>query len=118
MTRRTPRSTRTDTLFPYTTLFRSHRDDRRLAILVDDDAQAIVEREGFVRNVDRFDQVGGRRGRRSLCLGERGSGGDERGRQGKGDGETTETDHELPQIKARRRTPAQNRVPGGTVSMV
>src|SRR3546814_18930333 len=25
-TRRPPRSTRTDTLFPYTTLFRSHRD--------------------------------------------------------------------------------------------
>src|SRR3546814_1206987 len=98
MIRRPPSSTRTDPLFPYTTLFRS--------------------REGFVRNVDRFDQVGGRRGRRSLCLGERGSGGDERGRQGKGDGETTETDHEIPQIKARRRTPAQNRVPGGTVSMV
>src|SRR3546814_1881617 len=32
MTRRPPRSTRTDTLFPYTTLFRSHRhvDDVRL----------------------------------------------------------------------------------------
>src|SRR3546814_16895540 len=30
--RRPPRSTRTDTLFPYTTLFRSlRRDDRRLA---------------------------------------------------------------------------------------
>src|SRR3546814_1569371 len=27
MIRRPPRSTRTDTLFPYTTLFRSHRDD-------------------------------------------------------------------------------------------
>src|SRR3546814_7670643 len=27
MIRRTPRSTRTDTLFPYTTLFRSHRMD-------------------------------------------------------------------------------------------
>src|SRR3546814_9320303 len=26
MIRRPPRSTRTDTLFPYTTLFRSHRD--------------------------------------------------------------------------------------------
>src|SRR3546814_9396937 len=26
MTRRPPRSTRTDTLFPYTTLFRSHED--------------------------------------------------------------------------------------------
>src|SRR3546814_17993622 len=29
MIRRPPRSTRTDTLFPYTTLFRSARDDRR-----------------------------------------------------------------------------------------
>src|SRR3546814_5690470 len=28
MIRRPPRSTRTDTLFPYTTLFRSHGDDR------------------------------------------------------------------------------------------
>src|SRR3546814_6788354 len=28
MIRRPPRSTRTDTLFPYTTLFRSHRDQR------------------------------------------------------------------------------------------
>src|SRR3546814_10757756 len=31
MIRRPPRSTRTDTLFPYTTLFRSHVDDARLA---------------------------------------------------------------------------------------
>src|SRR3546814_7790785 len=29
MIRRPPRSTRTDTLFPYTTLFRSHRPPRR-----------------------------------------------------------------------------------------
>src|SRR3546814_3605226 len=29
MIRRPPRSTRTDTLFPYTTLFRSHQDDVR-----------------------------------------------------------------------------------------
>src|SRR3546814_3579943 len=29
MIRRPPRSTRTDTLFPYTTLFRSFRDDNR-----------------------------------------------------------------------------------------
>src|SRR3546814_4978661 len=31
MIRRPPRSTRTDTLFPYTTLFRSPRDDERRA---------------------------------------------------------------------------------------
>src|SRR3546814_2119093 len=30
MIRRPPRSTRTDTLFPYTTLFRSHRSIHRL----------------------------------------------------------------------------------------
>src|SRR3546814_8159742 len=32
MIRRPPRSTRTDTLFPYTTLFRSERDCRRRSI--------------------------------------------------------------------------------------
>src|SRR3546814_10209736 len=31
MIRRPPRSTRTDTLFPYTTLFRSRRDAKRVA---------------------------------------------------------------------------------------
>src|SRR3546814_3717313 len=31
MIRRPPRSTRTDTLFPYTTLFRSHRTGRAMA---------------------------------------------------------------------------------------
>src|SRR3546814_3646117 len=31
MTRRPPGSTRTDTLFPYTTLFRSHRKARRIS---------------------------------------------------------------------------------------
>src|SRR3546814_20661738 len=33
MIRRPPRSTRTDTLFPYTTLFRSEQDSRQLAPL-------------------------------------------------------------------------------------
>src|SRR3546814_9450466 len=32
MIRRPPRSTRTDTLFPYTTLFRSDRDQQRSAV--------------------------------------------------------------------------------------
>src|SRR3546814_2793208 len=32
MIRRPPRSTRTDTLFPYTTLFRSHRAERVVAL--------------------------------------------------------------------------------------
>src|SRR3546814_9252695 len=34
MIRRPPRSTRTDTLFPYTTLFRSGRRDQRPPIIV------------------------------------------------------------------------------------
>src|SRR3546814_18902866 len=38
MIRRPPRSTRTDTLFPYTTLFRS-LEDRRAAILASIDEQ-------------------------------------------------------------------------------
>src|SRR3546814_7258907 len=40
MIRRTPRSTRTDTLFPYTTLFRSRRRDDRL------DRQRLSNRKG------------------------------------------------------------------------
>src|SRR3546814_3310401 len=40
MIRRPPRSTRTDTLFPYTTLFRSGRtEDRRALLAVADRAQ-------------------------------------------------------------------------------
>src|SRR3546814_19849312 len=35
MLRRPPRSTRTDTLFPYTTLFRSHSDETRTWSLLD-----------------------------------------------------------------------------------
>src|SRR3546814_3734984 len=43
MIRRPPRSTRTDTLFPYTTLFRSKRDaDRILHSHVDDEEDGIV----------------------------------------------------------------------------
>src|SRR3546814_17190771 len=37
MIRRPPRSTRTDTLFPYTTLFRSHRWEFPVGFLIDDD---------------------------------------------------------------------------------
>src|SRR3546814_2255303 len=42
MIRRPPRSTRTDTLFPYTTLFRSWTPDRRLEYLGRTDAQVKV----------------------------------------------------------------------------
>src|SRR3546814_16461236 len=44
MIRRPPRSTRNDTLFPYTTLFRSHRAEGGRALLVsgDDEAERAV----------------------------------------------------------------------------
>src|SRR3546814_11408686 len=47
ITRRPPRSTRTDTLFPYTTLFRSadQRDDRRCDDRADDPARQRIERD-------------------------------------------------------------------------
>src|SRR3546814_2046657 len=47
MIRRPPRSTRTDTLFPYTTLFRS-----QLAVLVIDDAQFDAERRAALTTDD------------------------------------------------------------------
>src|SRR3546814_20453097 len=48
MIRRPPRSTRTDTLFPYTTLFRSHREQAILpalqsALILAEDARAFLE---------------------------------------------------------------------------
>src|SRR3546814_18489358 len=46
MIRRPPRSTRTDTLFPYTTLFRSHEPAR------DDQRSALDGREGSAREED------------------------------------------------------------------
>ena len=43
------------------------RDDRRLVVLVDDDAQAVGQREGLVGDVHLPDELGERRrGRRSL----------------------------------------------------
>src|SRR3546814_8402054 len=47
MIRRPPRSTRTDTLFPYTTLFRSRLKDSEDGIIVDPDAK--LEEELIVR---------------------------------------------------------------------
>src|SRR3546814_3962827 len=51
MIRRPPRSTRTDTLFPYTTLFRSEGErcrpvDRRRVVVVEDDELAQAEVPG------------------------------------------------------------------------
>src|SRR3546814_13629819 len=47
MRRRPPRSTRTDTLFPYTTLFRSHLDGFKG---IDEDLQELVV--GFFVNIE------------------------------------------------------------------
>src|SRR3546814_4555896 len=52
MIRRPPRSTRTDTLFPYTTLFRSHRRRRR----GDDPADRAVQRAARDRRARRSEE--------------------------------------------------------------
>src|SRR3546814_5880668 len=51
MIRRPPRSTRTDTLFPYTTLFRSNRFDEALALFQHEleTADSITEDAGLYR---------------------------------------------------------------------
>src|SRR3546814_10385383 len=53
MIRRPPRSTRTDTLFPYTTLFRSHYFQQRVAI---GDPGGIAGKAFVVRHVRAFEQ--------------------------------------------------------------
>src|SRR3546814_9013247 len=52
MIRRPPRSTRTDTLFPYTTLFRSHHLQRRTV-----GAFLFVEVDGVDRQVEHLETV-------------------------------------------------------------
>src|SRR3546814_10029553 len=47
MVRRPPGSTRTDTLFPYTTLVRSQRGERRRALLAGPQGSARTGRLGF-----------------------------------------------------------------------
>src|SRR3546814_2925878 len=42
MIRRPPRSTRTDTLFPYTTLFRSYDYDKTYVVMPMEDAQTLL----------------------------------------------------------------------------
>src|SRR3546814_1097654 len=53
MIRRPPRSTRTDTLFPYTTLFRSIRWGEARAMLVSDFIEVPMPMLRVVRNQDR-----------------------------------------------------------------
>src|SRR3546814_4717902 len=55
MIRRPPRSTRTDTLFPYTTLFRSKLIENELAPLnASSDAQGCVYKDNTVKVPDGF----------------------------------------------------------------
>src|SRR3546814_3814673 len=54
MRRRPPRSTRTDTLFPYTTLFRSHENDQQCA----DDFGSDFNRTWLFAELIHHDHVG------------------------------------------------------------
>src|SRR3546814_8404512 len=62
MIRRPPRSTRTDTLFPYTTLFRSEHEHRRPVLVREDGRQEQrmdvkgCEHEGFKRLMGRSEE--------------------------------------------------------------
>src|SRR3546814_16573479 len=55
MIRRPPRSTRTDTLFPYTTLFRSQPPRRMVAA---DEERAVLQRDAQQRQLQATDQRG------------------------------------------------------------
>src|SRR3546814_12196639 len=55
MIRRPPRSTRTDTLFPYTTLFRSYKDGRTRIFL--DDERGCPAGWTLAENVAEFKQI-------------------------------------------------------------
>src|SRR3546814_2830052 len=68
MIRRPPRSTRTDTLFPYTTLFRSNGTTALRGVDLDVEAGEISALGGrpFGRLISKFDSVGGGRDRRRL----------------------------------------------------
>src|SRR3546814_20326590 len=54
MIRRPPRSTRTDTLFPYTTLFRSKTVEEE-AVMADDHGAARIVFESVFQGTQRFD---------------------------------------------------------------
>src|SRR3546814_5727085 len=57
--RRPPRSTRTDTLFPYTTLFRSHRHQALAAVVLEAGRMHLDREPGAVgAHVGHFDDVG------------------------------------------------------------
>src|SRR3546814_5509927 len=60
MIRRPPRSTRTDTLFPYTTLFRSRDETHRVELTVagDEVHERVIERPTEIRTVVVSGEVG------------------------------------------------------------
>src|SRR3546814_12129190 len=78
-------------------------------VLMDDHAQPVVEREGLIGNVDRLHELRNRRGLTCLCLGERGTGGDQRGRRGKSKGKAVKTGHGRSSRKTGERTFAWTR---------
>src|SRR3546814_3134657 len=62
MIRRPPRSTRTDTLFPYTTLFRSGSGPARFRPLAARDGHAVDAQGRDVDAMPKFEVVGGHEG--------------------------------------------------------
>src|SRR3546814_6085915 len=69
MNRRPPRHTRTDTLFPYTTLFRSLCDQRPVFEARSEVAAADVEPVGFRDAIDPRRTIGGDRERTAIGVG-------------------------------------------------
>src|SRR3546814_3032007 len=59
MIRRPPRSTRTDTLFPYTTLFRSNRRDLYVDSTNTESNTSVYQEFKFNGSTDRLDWVAG-----------------------------------------------------------
>src|SRR3546814_20709246 len=69
MIRRPPRSTRTDTLFPYTTLFRSNRPERLSGGFGADVRKSLAQRQAWLVEQGLAQQEGqGIRTRRNLLL--------------------------------------------------
>src|SRR3546814_18784679 len=72
MIRQPPRSTRTDTLFPYTTLFRSTGEDERhedIACDVERGEYRDAEQRGERKGTDRYGAAVDRQGRSAIASG-------------------------------------------------
>src|SRR3546814_11085266 len=68
MIRRPPRSTRTDTLFPYTTLFRSNLKIRRVGSCFDEISGAVDEEQAWLSALEFSGNQYGRISRCPMCL--------------------------------------------------